>query len=106
MNAPIDLDSIERRVLLERIAYLEASLTAANLRALELQTQRDVTLDERDAAIARAQKLGALGGSNLRREVMQASVELLDFAHTMDPRAPLKAAAARHRSKKLVEALR
>lgn len=86
---------------------LERERTALNLRVLELETQRDCLMDERDAAIARAQGASHGCSSKLRHEAMQCSVELLDFAHSLKATGrPVKAAAAEARSRKLVEALR
>jgi hypothetical protein len=92
---------------LARIEALEAALTSAHVRELEAETARDVALDERDAAIARAQRGSHAGGQELRHHVVQASVEMRSVAHTLKKvNRPAMAAAMETRAQKLVEALR
>lgn len=92
---------------LERATAAEASATAASLRALAAEDARDVALEERDAAIARDQAARRAGSDDLRHNAAQASVELLNFAHSLKAAGrPVMAQAAIDRAEKLVKALR
>lgn len=94
-------------ITLARVEDMERERTAMNLRMLDLEAQRDVALDERDAANARAQNAKHTTSQALRQQAAQASVDLRNIAHSLKSAGRTKMAHdAEERAAKLVEALR
>lgn len=98
---------------LAKVAQLERSATAANLRALDAETERDVAFDTTERAVDMMDKLtNALKrvkhetSQTLRHEATQAVVQMRNAAHSLKAAGrPTKATELEERAAKLLKAL-